>query len=48
MAQIIFKLEKGEKEEIKNAGKKIGLGISPFCRSLILKKIREEAVQEAE
>jgi hypothetical protein len=33
---------KEEKRRIKEVAQKIGLGISPFCRSLILKEINSE------
>lgn len=40
--QIQFKLSREEKKRIKEAGAKIGLGISPFCRTVILQKLQME------
>lgn len=42
--QIQFKLMKEEKKRIKEEASKVGLGISPFCRSLILKQLNKEAI----
>ena len=38
--QIQFKVMEDEKELIREAAKRIGLGMSPFCRMCCLEKIR--------
>ena len=40
--QIQFKTTGEEKELIRNSARKVGLGMSPFIRSIILKKIYME------
>ena len=40
--QIQFKLMKKEKKRIKEGASKVGLGISPFVRSIVLKYLNEE------
>jgi len=44
--QIQFKLMKEEKRKIKEAAAKIGLGMSPYCRSLILKQLNQEVASQ--
>ena len=40
--QIQFKIRSEEKEMIRKHAKKVGLGMSPFIRNLVLKKIYSE------
>ena len=40
--QIMFKLTKEEKDKIRDAAKEVGLGMSPFIRSMVLRKINKE------
>ncbi len=41
--QIQFKTTKEEKMKIRDAARKVGLGMSPFIRSIVLRKIIKES-----